>query len=105
MERTHPRAVSARAGGDDLAGPVAAWCSPPNQRVVACENGTVPFRYRVNNEAADKPSNGLMTVPIAEFLRRYLQHMPEPGTRVVRSFGLYAPSQREAVAVCRAQLG
>jgi Putative transposase/Transposase zinc-binding domain len=76
-----------------------------NQRLVACENGTVTFRYRVNGEASDQPSSSLMSLPIAEFLRRYLQHVPAPGTRVVRSYGLYAPSQREAMAVCRAQLG
>ena len=46
-----------------------------------------------------------MTLPIAEFIRRYLLHVPAPGTRVVRSYGLYAPTKREALAVCRAQLG
>jgi hypothetical protein len=76
-----------------------------NQRLVACESGMVMFRYRVNGEGADQSSSGLMTLPMAEFLRRYLQHVPEPGTRVVRSYGLYAPGQGEAVAVCRAQLG
>jgi hypothetical protein len=40
-----------------------------------------------------------------EFIRRYLLHVPEPGTRVVRSYGLYAPTKREALGVCRAQLG
>lgn len=76
-----------------------------NQRLVACEKGTVTFRYRVNGEASAQQSCGLMSLPIAGFLRRYLQHVPDPGTRVVRSYGLYAPSQREALAVCRAQLG
>ena len=76
-----------------------------NQRLVACEHGAVTFRYRVNGEVSDKPRRGLMTVPIAECIRRSLRHVPAPGTRVVRSYGLYAPSQGEAVAVCRAQLG
>jgi hypothetical protein len=40
-------------------GPIA------NPRVVACENETVTFRYRVNGEASDKPPSGLMTLPIA----------------------------------------
>jgi hypothetical protein len=65
----------------------------------------VTFRYRGNGAGADQPSSGLMTWPMVEFLRRSLQHVPEPGTRVVRSYGLYAPGQGEAVAVCRAQLG
>ena len=42
---------------------------------------------------------------IAEFLRRYLLHVPEPGTRVVRSYGLYAPTTRGALASYREQLG
>jgi hypothetical protein len=76
-----------------------------NQRLVACENGTVTFRYRVNGEASDRQPRGRMTLPIEEFIRRYLLHVPEPGTRVVRSYGLYAPTKREALAVCRAHLG
>ena len=40
-----------------------------------------------------------MTLPIAEFIGRYLLHVPAPGTRVVRSYGLYAPTKREALAV------
>ena len=40
-----------------------------------------------------------------EFIRRYLAHVPEPGTCVVRSSGLYTPTKREALAICRARLG
>jgi Putative transposase/Transposase zinc-binding domain len=76
-----------------------------NQRVIACEQGTVTFRYRVNGEASARQLRGRMTVPMEEFIRRYLVHVPEPGTRVVRSYGLYAPTKREALAVCRAHLG
>jgi hypothetical protein len=76
-----------------------------NPRLVACAHGAVTFRYRINGEGAAQPSSGLLTLPMAAFLRRYLQHVPAPGTRVVRSYGLYAPGQREAVAACRAQLG
>jgi hypothetical protein len=46
-----------------------------------------------------------MTWPMAEFLRRYLLHVPAPGTRVVRSYGLDAPTKRAALAVFRDQLG
>lgn len=76
-----------------------------NTRVVACENGGITFRYRVNGEGSDSPRRGLMTVSLEEFLRRYLLHVPEPGTKVVRFYGLYAPTQREELAVCRAQAG
>jgi hypothetical protein len=76
-----------------------------NQRLIACEHGTVTFRYRVNGEASDTPSNSLMSLPIAEFLRRYLLHVPPPGTKVVRGYGLYAPTKQAALVRCRAQLG
>ena len=82
-------------------GPIA------NQRLVACEQGMVTFRYRRNGEGAgeEPTSQGRMRVSIAEFIRRYLMHVPSPGTRVVRAYGWYAASKREALAGCRAQLG
>jgi hypothetical protein len=55
-----------------------------NQRLVASEHGEVTFRYRVNGEASDRKLQGLLTLPLAEFIRRYLLHVPEPGTKVVR---------------------
>jgi len=76
-----------------------------NQRLVSGNPGEVTFRYRVNGEASDRKAQGLLTLPLAEFIRRYLLHVPEPGTKVVRGYGLYAPTKQEALAVCRAQLG
>jgi hypothetical protein len=76
-----------------------------NRRLVACENGRVTFRYRVKGEGSARQQSDLMTLPIEELIRRYLRHVPEPGTRVVRCYGLYAPTKGEALAVCRAQLG
>jgi len=78
-----------------------------NRRLVACEQGVVTFRYRLNGEGSgDEPMpQGRIGVSIEEFLRRYLVHVPPPGTRVVRAYGLYAPTKREALASCREQLG
>jgi hypothetical protein len=75
------------------------------RRVVSCGQGEVTCRYRVNGEAADGPRSALMTLSVAEFSGRYLLHVPAPGTRVVRAYGLYAPTQGEALAVARTQLG
>jgi len=82
-------------------GPIA------NQRLVSCTQGVVTFGYRLNGEGAggEHPRQGRMRVSIEEFIRRYLLHVPAPGTRVVRSYGLYAPTQGEALAGCREQLG
>jgi hypothetical protein len=75
-----------------------------NQRLIACKQGMVTFRYRINGEASARQLRGRMTLSLEEFIRRYLVHVPEPGMRVVRSYGLYAPTKREALAVCRAHL-
>ena len=45
-----------------------------------------------------------MTLPMAEFIGRYRLHVPAPGTRVVRTYGLYAPTHGEALAVARGLL-
>jgi hypothetical protein len=42
---------------------------------------------------------------VADFLQRWLLHVPVPQTRVVRSYGRYHPTQAAALAVCRAALG
>jgi hypothetical protein len=75
-----------------------------NQRLIACEQGLVTFRYRINGETSARQLRGRMTLSLAEFIRRYLVHVPAPGTRIVRSYGLYAPTKHEALAVCRAPL-
>jgi hypothetical protein len=82
-------------------GPIA------NRRLVACAQGVVTFCYRLNGEGAgDEPTpQGRMRVSIEEFIRRYLVHVPPPGTRVVRAYGLYAPTKGADLARCRGQLG
>jgi hypothetical protein len=80
-------------------GPIA------NPRLVSCTPHVVTLRYRLNGEHAGSPGSGLLTLSIVEFIRRDLLHVLEPGTKVVRCYGLYAPTKRAALAVCRAQLG
>lgn len=46
-----------------------------------------------------------MCLSIEELIRRYLLHVPPPGTRVVRCYGWYAPTKGMALASCREQLG
>jgi len=46
-----------------------------------------------------------MTLPVADFLQRWLLHVPGPHTRVVRSYGLYHHAHTAALAHCRAALG
>jgi hypothetical protein len=78
-----------------------------NARLVAYDGNSVTFTYRARQEEADAGSASppRMTLPVADFLQRWLLHVPVPQTRVVRSYGLYHPSHAAALAVCRAELG
>jgi len=77
-----------------------------NTRLVAYDGACVTFTYRARQEEADAElaSPPQMTLPVADFLQRWLLHVPVPQTRVVRSYGLYHPSHAPALAVCRAAL-
>ena len=46
-----------------------------------------------------------MSLPLNEFLDRLLLHIPQPGTQVVRGYGLYSRTDKEALRRCREQLG
>jgi Putative transposase len=78
-----------------------------NARLVAWDGDRVTFTCRARQEAAEGSSSApqRLTLTVADFLQRWLLHVPVPQTRVVRSYGLYHPTQAEALAVCRAALG
>jgi hypothetical protein len=78
-----------------------------NARLVAYDGARVTFTGRARPEAADGggPSAPRITLAVADFRQRWLLHVPVPQTRVVRSYGLYHPTQAEALACCRAALG
>jgi putative transposase/transposase-like zinc-binding protein len=78
-----------------------------NARLVAWERDRVTFTYRTSTEAQ---ASGVaprlcMTLSSADFLQRWLLHVPAPQTRAVRSYGLYHHTYAEALGLCRAQLG
>ena len=74
-----------------------------NARLVAFDGARVTFLHRTRQEGTAAPQR--ITLPVADFLQRWLLHVPMPQTRVVRSYGLYHPSHAAALAVCRAALG
>jgi hypothetical protein len=78
-----------------------------NARLVAYDGDRVTFTCRARREEADGggPSAPRLTLSVTDFLPRWLLHVPVPQTRVVRSYGLYHPTQAEALAGCRAALG
>jgi hypothetical protein len=76
-------------------------------RLVAYDGARVTCTCRTRHAEADGVRPGIqpMTLPVADFLQRWLLHVPLPQTRVVRSYGLYHPSHAAALAVFRAALG
>jgi hypothetical protein len=78
-----------------------------NARLVADDGERVPCTCRPRQAEADggSPSPQRLTFSVADFLQRWLLHVPVPQMRVVRSYGLSQPTQAAALAVCRAALG
>jgi hypothetical protein len=62
-----------------------------NSRLVALANGHVTFRWR---DSAHGNKKRLMTLPIEEFLRRFLLHLLPRGLMRIRNFGFLANRQR-----------
>src|SRR5207247_8735974 len=58
-----------------------------NARLVAYDGARVTFTYRARPEEADggRASPQRMTLSVADFLQRWLLHVPVPRTRVVLS--------------------
>jgi hypothetical protein len=62
-----------------------------NHRRVALAKGNVTFRWR---DSAHDNKKRLMTVPVEEFLRRFLLHLLPRGFMRIRNFGFLANRQR-----------
>jgi len=63
----------------------------------------VIFRWR---DRANGNSNQLMTLELAEFVRRFLLHLVPQGLMRIRHFGLLAnPTRRKHLERCRSLLG
>src|SRR5499427_3894853 len=78
-----------------------------NARLVAWDGERVTFSYRPRSEETDggKPAPQRMTLPVADFLQRWLLHVPAPQSQVVRCYGLYHHTHAEALGHCQAQVG
>jgi hypothetical protein len=76
-------------------------------RLVAWDGDGVTFTYRAHATAAASGATlrQRMTLPVTDFLQRWLLHVPGPHTRAVRSYGLSHHAHTEALAGGRAVLG
>lgn len=68
-----------------------------NDRIEALENGEVTFRYT----HARSGQTQRMTLPVQQFIARFLQHVLPTGLTKVRYYGLLSPSAGEEVARAR----
>ncbi len=88
---SHGRGVAAYLSRYFVGGPIK------NQQLLSFDKRSVTFRYK------DHRTQKLivLTLKIAEFLRRLALHIPLPGMRVVRSYGLYHHTHREKLEQAR----
>ena len=69
-----------------------------NSRLVALSEGNVTFRWR---DSAHGNKKRLMTLPVDEFLRRFLLHLLPRGFMRIRNFGFLANRRRaELLPLC-----
>lgn len=73
-----------------------------NHRIVAVGKDTVTFQYFDN---CDNGQEKLMTLPVIEFIRRFLSHVLPEGFVRVRHFGLHHSSCRSKLQHARQVLG
>jgi len=71
-----------------------------NNRIVCVANEQVTFRYQHGRTRQRKTC----TLPAAEFLRRFLQHVLPKGFVKVRYYGLFSPGKRRLLAHLRSLL-
>lgn len=72
-----------------------------NSRIQALTADQVTFRYR---DYRDEGAVKSMTLPVHEFMRRFLQHVLPAGFVRIRYFGLWHSGQRHKLAQIRQQL-
>ena len=77
-----------------------------NRQLLGFDGESVSFAYHDHRDAAsDGSSKRRMTIPVAELMRRVLQHVMPSKTQVVRFYGLYHAGKADAFARLRVESG
>lgn len=78
-----------------------------NKRLISCKDNKVRFFYDDNQDKNERniPQRKVMELANEEFIQRFLLHIPKPGTKVVRFYGLYASTKSQELEKCRELLG
>jgi hypothetical protein len=91
-------------GADHALGYLSAYThrvAISNRRLVSLADGNVTFRWR---DSAHRNKKRLMTLPVDEFLRRFLLHLLPRGFVRIRNFGFLANRRRAALLPLCARL-
>lgn len=66
-----------------------------NSQLVSVDDSHVQYRYFAHHDGDEGGTKqaSIMTLAPDAFIRRYLQHVPEPGRHTVRAYGLYASTK------------
>lgn len=81
-------------------GPLGNW------RLLKVEGGRVYFRYRLGTqEGGDGKRQGVLSLPIDQFIGRLLEHVPPRRYQTIRGYGLYSSNQHSRIEQARAALG
>ena len=77
-----------------------------NQSLLSCDEHHVTFTYKNwrHRDSDGRPTPDVLTLSIDEFLSRLLTHVPQPHTRTVRGWGLYAHSGHAQLELARTLL-
>lgn len=74
-----------------------------NHRILSMDNGVVSFSYR---DYKDKSKAKIMSLPVNEFIRRFLLHVLPSGFRKIRHYGFLSPaSKKTKLKLCKKLLG
>ena len=71
-----------------------------NNRILACRNGSVTFRFRRSDTGTWRTTR----LPVNQFLQRFLRHVLPKGFVKVRYYGFFAPGQQHRFALARSLL-
>lgn len=74
-----------------------------DRRLSRLGNGSIRLAYKDNH--CDPPKRRTLELGAEELMGRILEHVPETGQHVVRSYGLFAPARRAELDAVRTQLG
>jgi len=72
-----------------------------NRRIVSFNEKNVAFAYK----NSDRSKREKIVLTVTQFIQRYLLHVPCPYSKIVRYYGLYAPTAEDELNCCRNLFG